>query len=199
MTEQKRFKTIVAPTTPPVLGATTCKAAIRTPDPVQPPTVPTKHVFESALLGKAPYRFLGVTRQASSCQYCNTPIIFKFWLESADDKRFFVGSDCIFKSGDADLRRVVEPIVKQHQKELRDERERGYIAKFDAYLTSHPNHWKSISGPHPFRWMAQQGKTLGDYQEYCYRHSGQANKAKIARNILIGLGLVKPTRKAKDV
>lgn len=55
----------------------------------------TKHMFEVAGLGKAPYTFDGVeTTHGSTCQFCSTAIIYRFWLISADGKRFFVGSDC---------------------------------------------------------------------------------------------------------
>lgn len=160
-------------------------------------TTPTIHVFERAGLGKAPYTFRGVEVQSTGCQYCGTAILFKFWLESVDGKRFFVGSDCIFKSGDAGLRRVIEPIVKQHMKDVQDARFKALIAKFDAYLVANPTYWQDANpGPHPYPWYARQGKTMGDYKRFCYEHSGLASKSKIARQCLIGLGLELPARKA---
>lgn len=154
------------------------------------------HVFERAGLGQAPYQFLRVETQSTSCQYCSTAILFKFWLRSVDGKEFFVGSDCIFKSGDAGLRRIIEPIVRRHMKEVQDARFKSLIAKFDAYLATTPNYWQSANlGPHPYGWLARQGKTMGDYKQYCYQHSGLAGKAKIARQCLIGLGLELPARR----
>jgi hypothetical protein len=193
-TTQKRFKTITAPGTLPLTPATPAPVAAVVKAPVL-----KRHVFEAAGLGLAPYKFLNVSIKGSSCQYCSTGIMYQFWLESADHKTFYVGSDCIYKSGDDGLRRVIEPLVKAHQAELKRERDASYIAQFEAYLKANPNFWATVTGPHPNRYYASQGKTMGDYQRFCYEHSGRSSKAKIARQILIGLGLVKATRKPKVV
>lgn len=192
MTSTKRFKTVVAEEP---------KAIDLLPQPIPVPVDPTvkRHIFETAKLGKAPFLFLGVTVRSTSCQYCGTPIVYQFWLQGADGKRFFVGSDCIYKSGDAGLRSIVEPIVKKHEAELRDKRETDYIQKFEAYLAQHPGYWQTLTGPHPYPYYARQGRTLGDYQSYVYKHAGRAKKARIARGVLIGLGIVKGrTKKALD-
>lgn len=158
----------------------------------------TKHLFETAGLGQAPFKFLGVNVESSSCQYCATAIMFQFWLESADGKKFYVGSDCIFKSGDAGLRRIIEPIIAKHQKELKDKREAEVISTFEGHLKMTPDYWKQDNGPHPYAFYAEQGKTMGDYKKFCYEHAGQSTKAKVARQALIGLGVLKPTRKSKE-
>jgi hypothetical protein len=56
-----------------------------------------QHPFESANLGKAPFQFLKVEKEPSSCSYCGTGIIWKFLVESSDKKVFGVGCDCIQK------------------------------------------------------------------------------------------------------
>jgi hypothetical protein len=171
------------------------------------PTTPTgtMHIFEQAGLGQAPYRFLGirkVTFQAgygapiqpgACCMFCSTGIVYQFWLQSADGKRFFVGSDCIYKSGDIGLKSIIDPHVKAHEAEMRRERENQYIKEFSEFCTR-VDYWKrpELTGqPHPNSYWASTGKTLADYQLFCYSHSGHAAKAKMARRILISEGLMK--------
>lgn len=76
------------------------------------------HPFEKAGLGKAPFRCVGVETKVGpivtpdgttigspgqpmgSCQYCGTGISDCFWIVSADNKRFYVGCDCVRKTAD---------------------------------------------------------------------------------------------------
>jgi len=72
-----------------------------------------KHEFEKAGLGQYPYVFRGIQEKkfqavpgdkdcpiqpGSSCDYCGTAIMYEFWLESADGKRFKVGCDCVCRT-----------------------------------------------------------------------------------------------------
>lgn len=72
------------------------------------------HKFEAAGLGKAPFRFVGLsenaitypdgtTKAGGSCDYCSTGIRHECWVLSADGKRFKVGCNCIEKVGDTGL------------------------------------------------------------------------------------------------
>lgn len=79
----------------------------------------TIHIFEQAGLGKAPYEYLYCTDSKASCQFCNTNIRYKFFLKSADNKIFFVGSDCIYKSGDRGLTKIAKTERSRIAKEQR--------------------------------------------------------------------------------
>ena len=163
---------------------------------------PQIHIFERAGLGKAPYRYLGCEKQHTGCQYCGTAIAFKFWLQAADGKRFFVGSDCILKSGDAGLRNVIEPELRKHRKEMADERNKATIAEFETELAKRPTFYATTYGmqPHPSRYYASQGKTMADYVIFCYEHSGPSSKATWARRFLRDMGLrtaKKPRKQTK--
>lgn len=153
------------------------------------------HVFEKAGLGAAPYQYLGIEKQSTSCQYCGTGILFKFWLRSADGKQFFVGSDCIFKSGDAGLARVISDDVRKHQKELRDDRSAALVATFESFLKANPDFFANDKRPHPYAYYAAQGKTQGDYNKFCYEHAGTSKKASLARQFLIAAGVQLPATK----
>lgn len=166
----------------------------------------TVHAFEAAGLGQAPYKLIGirkVTYQAchgapvqpgSCCMFCATGIVYQFWLRSADQKVFFVGSDCITKSGDAGLRLVIDPYIRAHERKMREERQKYAISEFDKWVKA-SGYWDRpmFDMPHPNRYFASQGKTLRDYQQYCYSHSGLASKAIQARKILIAEGVWKKT------
>lgn len=65
--------------------------------------VDSRHPFERAGLGQAPFRFIGATRGRSSCCYCGTAIATKFFVRSADGQTFHAGCDCIAKTDDPHL------------------------------------------------------------------------------------------------
>jgi len=92
-----------------------------------------EHVFEKSGLGRAPFRCVGLVSLPSSslaeanptaynnalaaiprglgcgsCAYCGTAIMHNFIVESADDRRFVVGCDCVAKTGDAGLIKEVK-------------------------------------------------------------------------------------------
>lgn len=83
------------------------------------------HVFEIAELGKAPFRVVGAIELPSkslleanpaaynavmaslpngigfgTCHYCGHDLKYNFIIKSADEKRFVVGSECVYKTGD---------------------------------------------------------------------------------------------------
>lgn len=91
------------------------------------------HVFEKSGLGRAPFRCVGLVSIPStslagsnpdaynnamrslpsgigvgSCGYCGTALMHNFIIESADDRRFVVGCDCVSRTGDAGLVKQVK-------------------------------------------------------------------------------------------
>jgi hypothetical protein len=81
------------------------------------------HCFEQAGLGLAPFKYLyciDMGRCAASCQYCGTGIRYKFFLRSADNREFYVGCDCIYKSGDLGLIDIAKKERRRLAKEKRD-------------------------------------------------------------------------------
>lgn len=70
------------------------------------------HEFELADLGKAPFTFIGLeirdNKCPDTCKYCGKDIVYCYLLKSSDGKRFFVGSNCILKSGDSGLINMVK-------------------------------------------------------------------------------------------
>ena len=93
------------------------------------------HIFENSGLGKAPYQYAGCTQNRSVCQYCGTIIRYQFWLLSSDGRKFFVGSDCINKSGDSGLMYHVKKERSKISKEKRAIKQKEkYEARQAAFL-----------------------------------------------------------------
>lgn len=79
------------------------------------------HVFETAGLGFAPFRYMGMEKRVyqachgapiqpgGTCDYCGTAIIYHFFLKGAgpEDKPFKVGCDCIAKAGKGGMKTVL--------------------------------------------------------------------------------------------
>jgi hypothetical protein len=92
----------------------------------------TVHKFETAGLGKAPFRFLGVrehvfqacpgepTKPGTSCDYCASSLRFACHFLSADGKEFKVGCDCAQSAGDKGMQKRIASWQKKHDKALRD-------------------------------------------------------------------------------
>jgi hypothetical protein len=147
-------------------------------------SVETIHVFEGAGLGKAPFRLAQVDRHGDACQFCGTGILFRFHIEGSDGRRFYVGSDCVMKTGDVGLMRKVEHEVKKHQAELRHERERAKLAALRDFLASAENQAALSAKPHPFFFRANRGETLFNYAEWIMKYGGTTARMKLAKALL---------------
>jgi len=144
----------------------------------------TIHTFEAAGLGKAPFRLNHVTSEGGFCQFCGTMIVFRFYIDGTDSRQFYVGSDCVMKTGDNGLMRVVEREVKLRQAALKKTRDEERLVELRSHLAV-PAVTESLSKqPHPYAWHARQGKTMKDYAEWIMRHGGNTAKMKLAGSLL---------------
>lgn len=155
----------------------------------------TIHIFEGAGLGAAPFRLTSVTHEGGHCQFCNTPIVYRFYLRGADGRTFFVGSDCVMKTGDAGLIRVVEHEVKKRMAELAKVRQQTRLTMLREHLAKPEVIEMLSSQAHPFMWLAKQGKTHKDYADWVMRWGGVTAKMKLASKLLPP---VKRAKKAKE-
>ena len=80
------------------------------------------HRFEQRGLGKAPFTFVDMIERrteygqpAGTCDYCSNGIAYCYIIRSSDGRKFQVGSDCVTKTGDEGLTRIVD-IAKQDRK-----------------------------------------------------------------------------------
>lgn len=144
-----------------------------------------QHIFEAAGLGLAPFRCVGcyvdkgprdlgngLTAGApgqpmGTCDYCGTGILYCFRIVSSDGKSFVVGSDCVAKTGDAGLRKVVDAELKRQKDEATDKR--IHVA-FDLFYSS-----EMI--------RAQLGDSTCRYIDFCQKHAGRSGALKCAKMI----------------
>jgi hypothetical protein len=89
------------------------------------------HVFERAGLGLKPFKCVGFEvmkyqacqgapiQPGTCCDYCGTGIMNVFWIVSSDGRKFKVGCDCVYKTGDGGLVKEVKDRQRQHNRELR--------------------------------------------------------------------------------
>ena len=151
----------------------------------------TVHCFQVAGLGLAPFHFTGNMTESvhvvpggdpkpgSSCDYCGTAIRYVFWVQSADNKQFKVGCDCIHKTGD---RGLIQEISTAERK-LRDMKNKAAQerkgARIRARIAAAKELLPSVCGrladqPHPTKYFADQGNTLLDYVNWCFEnHQGE--------------------------
>lgn len=106
----------------------------------------TIHPFESAGLGLAPFRFVGLSEKvyvacpgatakpAGTCDYCSTGIKYCCHIRSHDGKSFIVGTDCVRKIGREDNRLLtaVEREVAKLEKAKRDAKRQAKWEKVRA-------------------------------------------------------------------
>lgn len=159
-------------------------------------TDPAIHKFELSGLGKAPFRIMGCEEKRGpirsshngaevsvgapgqpmgTCDYCGQGIAICWNIRSSDGKTFIVGSDCVAKTGDAGLKRAIQPIVRKMTKardDARIEAAMDRLADVEAALRAQP---------HPVAFMAERGMTLFDSVEWTFRNAGNAGKIRAAR------------------
>ncbi len=151
------------------------------------------HKFELAGLGKAPFRFVGYERKTyqacpgapvqvgGSCDYCSTGIVDMFYVESADGKRFKVGSSCIEKCGKRgeQLTDAVKLQVRKIKRERKAERDAKRIAA--ARETLETVREGLAAKAHPLQWRADQGDTLADWADWMLKNAGTKGRLDVAR------------------
>lgn len=156
-----------------------------------------KHKFELAGLGCAPFRFTGMTQNlfrcgdtvkpGGSCDYCATGITFECWVESADGKRFKVGSDCINKVGDAGLYRAFKTSKehREHQRKLRVAKATEIHDKLKFYVAEYRDKLAGMAHP-----MGYSDRTTHrplsalDYANWMLANAGAAGRASAYRLIV---------------
>ena len=134
------------------------------------------HVFQSAGLGVGPFKLSHVTAEGGRCEFCGTNILWRFYIKGTDGGTFFVGSDCVLKTGDTGLIRVVEAEVKRRQAEARKAKEKEKMSNLHAILSSPATIAKLQAMPHPNAWYASKGRTMKDYADWIMKHGGTTAK-----------------------
>ena len=165
------------------------------------------HAFEKAGLGKAPFRIVGccekrgpiVLSQAGGvtmtcgapgqpmgvCDFCGTGIAECWAVRSADGKQFEVGCDCVRKTGDAGMTKVIDAAIAKKRREKAAAKGDADAAYVDAALADYATREKLAAAKHPLAadkpWLAD--RTALDYVEFVRRGVGNAGLARLAKLI----------------
>lgn len=159
------------------------------------------HPFEAAGLGKAPFRFLGVSEEVykatpdapaqpgGKCDYCGMAIRYCFQIASADGKRFAVGSDCVEKTDTSKLRVVVASEMRKMKREKAriyraEKQKRDAVTCEEIRAEYEAAAAKLQSEPHPYEYMAEKGYTLGGYFDFCVKQSEPTKRLKYMRQAI---------------
>ena len=160
------------------------------------------HKFEKAGLGKAPFKFLfheyrifqachGAPIQVGgSCDYCGTGISNWYWVKSADGKRFKVGSECIRKTGDKGLIKIVK---KEEAKKRRAKTAEKNFKNFGT-LAGHLCNEKTVeilkSEKHPRHEQNDYFASLSayDYALWMFQKAGAKGRNETVKKIETILG-----------
>lgn len=141
------------------------------------------HPFERAGLGKAPFRFVGMTvskfqaapgepvRAGSSCDYCPSAIMKVYWIQSADGREFKVGCECVRKV-DAKLAKSVDAATRDHKRAKRETEAKDVEQLLHTALACKATRDKLATAPHPVTVMAASGKTLLDWADWMLARAG---------------------------
>jgi len=169
---------------------------IRNDATVKPLTVgSTIHAFEVAGLGKAPFKFTGMSEKVyqachgapvqpgSVCDYCGTAIRYEFWIKSADQKTFKVGCDCVSKTDDMGLRRVVDGAMADFKRKQLHDKNTAKVDEVKSLMDKADVQARLRSLSHPHAGMASEGKTLLQYAEWMMLNAGVAGKLKLGKMI----------------
>lgn len=151
------------------------------------------HPFESAGLGKAPFRFRGVSRNVyqacpgapiqggGTCDYCGNGIMYEFTVSDSNGKVFKVGCDCINRLWSVGKKKCADPMreeIRQAElkmkRDIRHEREASKIASFAAELESMSDAMEAI--PHSKEWAAKNGQTMLDEYHWWMANAGTSGK-----------------------
>ncbi len=156
------------------------------------------HIFEAAGLGKAPFSYVGMEEKAHSlgnghskaggtCDYCGASIRYCFNIRSSDGKKFHVGCDCVLKTDDTGLRKVVtaekRKLEAAKKRQLRINAHK-YVADALADLDARA---VMADEPHPYAKPGGyfQDRSFLDYAEFTLVNGGLTGIKKIASMIAI--------------
>lgn len=154
----------------------------------------TVHCFERAGLGRAPFRCVGFyeskfqavpgdpncpVQPGTSCDYCGQGIMYVARIKDADGREFKVGCDCVARTGDAGLRKVIDAKVAARRREASHRNADAKIAAARALLPTVAD--KLRAEPHPSPWAAAKGRTLLDLVEFLLSDAGRQGKVRAAK------------------
>lgn len=155
-------------------------------------TTATIHPWERAGLGIAPFKLIGYEKSlfqacpgapvkaGSSCDYCATGIADVFWIQSADGRRFKVGSDCVGRVNAKGTK--VRDAVDRKIAQLKKAAQLARIADLRTTLDRPEIRDRLAALPGP------KFGTLLDWADWMMKNAGATGKIKVARAVAKATG-----------
>jgi len=155
------------------------------------------HLFERAGLGKAPFKFVGMSEKrfpngdgtfkpGGSCDYCGTGILYEFHLRSADGKTFKVGCDCIEKAGDTGVLRAYRS-TPAYRLAQREKAQRKAVSVRESLKTLMARLRPALeAAPHSRGFInraTSRPLTAWDEADWMFSNSGAAGQARLLRQL----------------
>lgn len=167
-----------------------------------------KHAFELAGLGRAPFRFVGMSENAyrlpdgsskagGSCDFCGTAIRWECRVQSADGNFFKVGCDCIAKVDDSGLMKAYKtsPEYRTKQRVLREAKAKVVRVEFIEFIKQ--NEARLSLHKHPggyIDWETRLPWTALDYARWQLNNCGDSGKRSALKYLRGLLGLLGDAR-----
>jgi hypothetical protein len=169
------------------------------------------HPWEKAGLGKAPFRWMGVSRKVGpvriidkdglewqigapgqpmgTCDFCGQGIAECHAIRSADGKDFTVGCDCVRKVYVKGERVLTQ--VEKASRDLRNEKARKRCAakadeskaELAALMADESLRAKLAAKPSAYAWKAAQGGTALDDAEFLAGGCGHTGRVKLIKSL----------------
>lgn len=165
------------------------------------------HAFEKAGLGKAPFRIVGVgnkvgplrytdpksglTMEVGSpgqpmgvCKFCGQGIMECWSIKSADGNIFDVGCECVRKTGDAGMKKVIDAHkakVNREKRQAKAAEDKVYVAGVigDQYRMSL---LRAIAHPYGFEdRVTKRPLSAAEYIEWMAPRCGDSGMMKLAK------------------
>ncbi len=163
------------------------------------------HRFEKAGLGKAPFRFIGISQKVGpitweengvtmsigspgqamgTCAFCGTGIAECMHIRSADGKEFIVGNVCVNKTDDQGLVCSVKQAVNKKRTARRNELARKKIMAAMQLWDDEPALREAADKiPHPNEWARRAGGVLSNWIDWMWENAGQAGRLRVVKVI----------------
>lgn len=160
-----------------------------------------KHRFEIAGLGKAPFRFIGVSQNritypdgsskaGGTCDYCGNGLEYECIIVSSDGRQSKVGSSCIEKVGGKGLLKAYKnsPEVRAKRRESRARVARENLMSVTIRLKQLMDEKKTImlNTKHPYGFTDRstgRPMTFMDWAQWIQENGGIASKCDAIRKI----------------
>lgn len=161
-------------------------------------TTQVVHRFEAAGLGKAPFKYVGCradsavmkytgadgitweTKGGGTCAFCGQYILIMFNIRSSDGREFHVGSDCVERTGDAGLKKVLTVAKKMKSEKAAARRAAKTVEvleQLEVALADESARTVLADQAHP----KLKGLTRLDWAEWMLARAGAKGRAEVAK------------------